>query len=180
MPAILRNVAKTDTLETQRQKINQIASDVYSISSGGSDLSAGNIKLGDGTRTTPSLSFSSDTTLGIYKPAAKTIGYVSDGKKVADFAPTGFYSFKDLVLQQKVLVNTGITITNVGQNYDGGTYNNIALIGGTGDNATADITVSAFNGTITNYGYGYNLGIYNNISLTGGAGSGTVVNFVGK
>ena len=67
MPAI--NVARTDTFEVQRQKINQIGDQVFSISQGGSDLSTGNLKLGDGSRTAPSLSFVSDTILGLYKNA---------------------------------------------------------------------------------------------------------------
>ena len=65
MPAI--NVAKTDTFELQRQKINQIGDQIFAISEGGSDLSTGNLKLGDGTKTAPSLAFTNDTDLGLYK-----------------------------------------------------------------------------------------------------------------
>ena len=86
MPAI--QVARTDTFEQQRVKINEIGSQIFSVTQGGSDLATGNLKIGDGTRTSPSLAFVSDSSLGIYKPDEKTIGYVSDGKKVADFAPT--------------------------------------------------------------------------------------------
>jgi hypothetical protein len=170
--AILRNVAKTDTLESQRQKINLLAQDVYSIGSGGSDLSAGNIKLGDGARVSPSLSFSSDNTLGIYKPAAKTIGYVSDGKKLIDISSTAFYSFKDLILQKKILTTEGTIVTTYGSNYDPGTYNNIALIGGSGDGALANITVTSFNGEIFSTGSKYKSGTFSNISLVGGFGTG--------
>ena len=46
MPAI--NVAKTDTFESQRVKINQIASAIFNVTAGGSDLSTGILKLGDG------------------------------------------------------------------------------------------------------------------------------------
>ena len=53
MPAI--QVAKTDTFETQRQKINQIGSDIFQVTAGGTDLSTGNLKLGDGTRQSLSL-----------------------------------------------------------------------------------------------------------------------------
>jgi len=176
--AILRNVAKTDTLEIQRQKINLIAGDVYGIGSGGSDLSAGNIKLGDGTRTAPSLSFSSDSTLGIYKPAAKTIGYVSDGRKVANFSPIAFYSFKDLIIQQNILSTGGISILNDGTNYDAGTYSDIRLVGGTGENATANITVTEFTGVINNAGKNYNEGSYTNIPITGGSGTDAVSSFI--
>ena len=45
MPAI--QVARTDTFENQRQKINQIGDQIFSISQGGSDLSTGNLKIGD-------------------------------------------------------------------------------------------------------------------------------------
>lgn len=175
MPAI--NVAKTDTFEIFRQKVNEISQDVFSIQSGGSDLATGNLKLGDGTRIQPSLSFASDPSLGIYKPDQKTIGYVSDGRKVADFAPTGFYSFRDLIVQKKTLLNSGISILNGGKNYDAGSYSNILLVGGTGENATADIDVTKFSGIISNSGKNYNPGSYSNIPLIGGSGSGTTVNF---
>lgn len=177
MPAILRNVAKTDTLEIQRQKINLLAQDVYSIGSGGSDLSAGNIKLGDGTRTSPSLSFSSDNTLGIYKSSQKSIGYVVDGKKTIDITPSSFYSYKDLILQKRILQSSGVQITNSGSNYDVGVYNDINLIGGSGEGAQSTIVVEAFSGSITNNGVNYNPGSFSNIPLTGGTGSGALATF---
>ena len=176
--AILRNVEKTDTLESQRKKINLLASDVFSIGSGGSDLSTGNLKLGDGTRTVPSLAFVSDATLGIYKPAAKTIGFVSDGRKVANFSPVAFYSFKDLIIQQNILSTAGISILNNGTNYDAGTYSDIRLVGGTGENATANITVTEFTGVINNAGKNYNEGSYTNIPITGGSGTNAVSSFI--
>ena len=78
MPAI--NVAKSDTFEIQRQKINQIGTNLFSISQGGSDLSTGLLKLGDGSRTVPSLAFTSDATLGIFKVAQNELGFVSNAK----------------------------------------------------------------------------------------------------
>ena len=63
MPAI--QVARTDTFENQRQKINQIGDQIFSISQGGSDLSTGNLKIGDGTIAAPSLSFTSYESVGI-------------------------------------------------------------------------------------------------------------------
>ena len=82
MPAI--QVARTDTFELQRQKINQIGDQIFNISQGGSDLSTGNLKLGNGTVTSPSLSFTSDASVGIYKPSAGTLGFVSSNKKIVD------------------------------------------------------------------------------------------------
>lgn len=66
MPAI--NVSRTDTFEQQRLKINQIGEQIFNVTAGGSDLSTGNLKLGDGIVTAPSLAFVSDATLGLYKP----------------------------------------------------------------------------------------------------------------
>jgi hypothetical protein len=175
--AVLRSVAKTDTFEIQRQKINQIAQDVFSIGSGGSDLATGNLKLGDGTRTDPSLAFTSDSTLGIYKPRAKTFGFVSGGKKIADYSETTVYTFKDLILQQNILSNSGVSLSNSGSRYDAGSYNDVRLVGGTGDNATANITVTEFDGVINSVGSNYNEGTYENISLEGGSSSGTIVSF---
>ena len=118
--AVLRSVAKTDTFEIQRQKINQIAQDVFSIGSGGSDLATGNLKLGDGTRSAPSLAFDSDNSLGFFKPAGKTVGFVSGGKKILDISESKVYTFKDLILQQNILSNSDIVISNSGTNYDAG------------------------------------------------------------
>ena len=61
MPAI--QVAKTDTFERQRQKINDIGTQIFNISAGGSDLSTGLLKIGDGTRLAPSLASVSYTHL---------------------------------------------------------------------------------------------------------------------
>ena len=78
MPAI--NVAKTDTFELQRQKINTIGQQIFSVTEGGSDLTTGNLKLGDGTLAAPSLSFASDNTLGVYKPSTSLFGLAVSNK----------------------------------------------------------------------------------------------------
>ena len=82
MPAI--QVARTDTFEQQRVKINDISTALFNVTSGGSDLSTGNLQLGDGLVGNPSLKFVSDTTLGIYKPENKVLGFVNSGKKTVD------------------------------------------------------------------------------------------------
>ena len=131
MPAI--NVARTDTFEQQRVKINEIGTQLFSISAGGSDLSAGNIKLGDGTRSAPSLAFVSDNQLGLYKADNNTLGFVSNTKKLIDFNDINTKTYKDFVFQKKVLLTDGVTITSPGSGYDEGTYELTPLVGGTGD-----------------------------------------------
>ena len=175
MPAI--QVARTDTFELQRQKINQIGSQVFSITQGGSDLATGNLKLGDGTRSAPSLAFTSDASLGIYKSADQSFGFVSSSKKIADFTPSGFYNYRDVILQQKTIVGTGISILDIGQNYDAGSYSDISLVGGSGEFATANIDVTEYSGTVTNTGANYTNGSYSGVSLDGGSGSGASINF---
>jgi hypothetical protein len=174
MPAI--NVARTDTFETQRVKINEIGSQIFSITQGGSDLATGNLKLGDGTRTAPSLAFTSDTSLGIFKSEENTFGYVSSGQKIADFGTLGNLFYKDLIVRQKVLTNSGISFLSYGENYDAGSYN-VILTGGTGEGATVSISVTAYTGSITNQGENYFPGNYSDILLEGGSGTGAQANF---
>jgi hypothetical protein len=175
--AVLRSVAKTDTFDIFRQKVNQIAEDVFDIESGNIDLSTGNLRLGDGTTLDPSLAFESDPNLGIYKAGQKTIGFVSGGKKIANYSETLIYSFKDLIFQKSTLKSTGISLLNSGQNYDVGSYSAVKLLGGTGDGATANITVSAYTGQVTNSGQGYSEGSYSDVLLDGGSGIGATASF---
>ena len=175
MPAI--QVAKTDTFELQRQKINQIGDQIFSISQGGSDLSTGNLKIGDGTRLAPSLAFVSEDTLGVYKPATGTLGFISSQKKLFNISEADVVSFRDFKVQQSVLQTSGLTVTSSGANYDVGIYNDISLTGGTGAGSSANIVVVEYEGTITNTGANYNPGNYSSISPLGGNGNGALISF---
>ena len=175
MPAI--NVARTDTFELQRQKINQIGDQIFNITQGGSDLSTGNLKLGDGSLAAPSLAFVNDEKLGIYRVASNVLGFSSNSKKVLDVELEGLKSFKDFSVVRNSLSNSDISLTSGGQNYDVGSYTAIPIVGGSGSNATADITVIAFSGSITNSGDGYPGGGYFDQTLTGGNGSGTTADY---
>ena len=175
MPAI--NVSKTDTFESQRQKINQISNALFSVTSGGSDLSTGNLQLGDGLVGDPSLKFTSDTQLGIYKAGTKTLGFVNSGKKTIDFKLSELTAYQDINIQQRKLAQSLVTIVSGGSGYDAGTYTEIPLIGGTGQNATADMEVLAFDGSVTNAGSGYVAGDYLTIPLEGGNGTGATASF---
>ena len=120
MPAV--NVARTDTFEQQRVKINEIGTGLFSVTSGGSNLATGNLRLGDGTVDAPALNFTSDNTLGMFKPENQTLGFVSTGKKIADIGLTANYSYQDFNIQQRKLNASFITLVSGGQNYDGGSY----------------------------------------------------------
>ena len=179
MPAI--NVARTDTFELQRQKINQIGARLFDVTGGGSDLSTGNLKLGDGTVIAPSLAFDTDATLGLYKADTKTLGFVSTSKRVLEISDTAVTSIQDFNLTQEQIRTDGITILNQGSGYEGGTYSSVPLTGGSGIAAEATITVTPFGGSITNNGAGYTPGAYGQgvggVLLTGGSGSGVEVSF---
>ena len=170
MPAI--NVSRTDTFEAQRQKINEIGANLFQISQGGSDLSTGNLKLGDGTRPSPSLSFINESSLGIFRPDVGRIGFVSAEKNLFDITTTGQINYKNLTVQKRIITTSDIEITNVGSNYGTGNYENISVIGGTGDGATLDIEVTEFVGSITATGEDYKGGQYFGVNFTGGTGSG--------
>ena len=75
MPAV--NVARTDTFEQQRVKINEIGNQIFTVTAGGSDLSTGNLKLGDGVVSAPSLAFVNDVSLGIYRNGTGVLVFAS-------------------------------------------------------------------------------------------------------
>ena len=174
MPAI--NVAKTDTFENQRQKINQIGTQIFSISAGGSDLETGLLKLGDGSKTNPSLAFTTDTSLGIFKPSAKSIGFVSGAKRILDIRETAFVTFKDINVQNKSLSTAGTSISNPGSGYDIGVFTTVPFNGGTGFFGTADITVTEYLGTISQVAVDYIAGDFTTV-LSGGNGTGATLSF---
>jgi len=162
--SVLRQVAKTDTFEKQRQVINAIASDLFSIGAGGSDLSTGNLKLGDGTKDEPSLSFLSQGTLGLFRPEQNNMTFVSDTKRIFAYDASSAYFYRNFVLQKNELTTDGLSIQNAGQDYDPGAYQNITVFGGTGASGEIAITIVAFGGSVTNSGSGY--------SFTGAGGLG--------
>lgn len=169
MPAI--NVARTDTFELQRQKINQIGARLFDVTGGGSDLSTGNLKLGDGTKTVPSLAFASDNTLGLYKAGTRALGFVSGNKRIINIQEDSFVSFKDLNVINKSLNTAGTTISAQGSGYDTGTFTTVGFDGGTGAGGEATIVVAGFTGSITQDGVGYISGTHT-VLLSGGNGSG--------
>jgi hypothetical protein len=175
MPAI--NVARTDTFEKQRLKINEIGSQIFSISEGGSDLSTGILKLGDGTKSIPSLSFTSSADLGFYKSDVGRIGIVSNNKNIIDFETSLVQIYKNFTFTKKELTTDGLVKTSSGSGYDFGTYTDIALQGGSGAGAIISADIIAFNGTITNNGLNYNKGLFNSIIVVGGNGSGATASF---
>ena len=174
MPAI--NVAKTDTFEVQRQRINQIGTVLFGITQGGSDLSTGILRLGTGSKASPSLAFIENDRLGFYK-SADFVSFVSDGKDVLSIGSSGTYSFKDLYAQRRFIETADVSIASSGSGYDVGSYSNISLIGGSGIGSTANLTVLEYNGSVTNSGTNYTPGSFENIRLSGGSGSGALADF---
>lgn len=183
--SVLRQVAKTDTFEKQRQVINDIASDLFSIGAGGSDLSTGNLKLGDGTKDAPSLSFLSQGTLGLFRPEQNNMTFVADTKRIFAYDASAAYFYRNFILQKNELITEGLELQNIGQNYDPGSYNNISVFGGTGASGEVALTIVAYSGSVTNSGSGYSypstggLGgggseVFNNVEFTT-SGSGTGV-----
>lgn len=170
-------VARTDTFEQQRQKINDISTALFNVTSGGSDLSTGNLKLGDGAIATPSLAFTTDNSLGIYKPSSSTLGFVASSKSIFDLSLTELVGYQSFKFRQKKLSNSFLTILSGGQNYDAGSYTGIPVTGGTGQNAVLNLDVIAWDGSITNAGSDYNEGQFSSVPLSGGNGSGADATF---
>ena len=165
MPAI--QVARTDTFEQQRVKINELGTNLFNVTSGGSDLATGNLKIGDGTLSVPSLAFDNDQSLGLFRPQTGVIAYVSQSKLLYELSDDGFLSFRNFVFRKTEINDGGIAITAAGQNYDPGTYNEVSVIGGTGTSATLNITVGDFIGTESS-GANYTPGSYSSLPIIGG------------
>lgn len=175
MPAIA--VQRTDTFESQRVKINQIGQQIFSITEGGSDLSTGNLKLGDGTIQAPSLAFDNDNLLGLYRPSSGILGFVSSGKRVQNLSNLKVEVLQDFQLTQNRLQTSGISILNPGSGYEPGDYTGIPITGGSGRSAEAAIAVTPYNFTVTNLGSGYNPGTFTQIRLQGGNGTAADIGF---
>jgi hypothetical protein len=177
--AVLRNVAKTDTLEVQRQKLNLIANDLYGVLSGSSDIEVNKLFLQNGSKNTPPLSFSSDQTLGFYKSDSYQLSFVSNNVTIVDLSSSEISFKKTFKLDKTSLSNTNISIDETGSEYTPGTYNNITLYGGSGFGAEANIVVTEYIGNYTenNYINKYKDGSYTDIPLTGGSGTGSLANF---
>lgn len=175
--AVLRSVAKSDTLERQRQVINLIGLDLYNTTAGDSDLAAGNIKLGDGTASAPSLSFTGQDSLGLYRPESDLVRWVGSTGDLLDIGEQVKF-YKNTFAIQKAVFNGGLSILNAGTDYEEGTYTAVPLLGGTGVEATVDLTVTGIIGSVTTIGSGYDFGTYTNVPMqTDGSGTGALANF---
>lgn len=177
MPAI--NVARTDTFEQQRNKINDIGSQVFNIAAGGSDLSTGNLKLGDGTKNIPSLSFISDNSLGLFKSDLNILSFVSGSRKIFEYSSSQVSSYNDFYVIKNELDTAGTIISSSGTGYGSGTYTAVPLTGGSGSGSESTIVVESFLGSITTNATGLKSGQYFTIPLAGGSApeKSTTVNF---
>ena len=179
MPAI--NVARTDTFEQQRVKINEIAEDLFDLTggSGGATISPAGVSLQDGTKSAPALTFQSDNKLGLYKNNSNTIGFVSNDRLAFTYNDYGTYFENNLFVRNNFLDDTYLSITETGSEYDVGTYPNVALFGGSGVGAEATVVIAEYNGQETTNSNvdEYVTGIYSNIPLGGGTGSNAAIDF---
>ena len=175
MPAILREVLKTNTFEEQRQIINTLADDFHVFSSGTGFSTF--LKLVDGSASSPALFFDTDVDLGLFKSADGVVSIASGGSTALSVSNTRVQPFVDFIYESQdsgsVNFNAPGGVIAVGSGYTPGDYVDQATTGGTGNGLTVDFTVLAFEGSITNAGSGYTPGSYNGESLTNVSSSGS-------
>lgn len=171
MPAVLRNVSKTYTLEQQRQEINLLAQDVYNLGGGsGTGGLTGTFSLSNGTRFAPSLNFTNFATTGAYLNG-NALSIASFTNEVARFDSADISFLKTVTLKDAVIDNT--TIDNSGFNYNPGSYVAISTTGGSGLAAQVNATISPFVGTVVGGGP-YTPGTYTYVPLLNGSGQNAI------
>ena len=129
MSVTLQEVLKTDTLEIQRQKFNQVALDIFNTLGGGTNLNVGTIGIDDGTLSSPGLYFGNEVTSGIFRESQYKWGLVANTNLIVtlgddNYQPTqpGAVPSYDFNIYQNVKTfgtNTILngSITNIGKNY---------------------------------------------------------------
>lgn len=180
MPAI--NVARTDTFEQQRIKINDLASDLFEITggTGGATISPSAVSIQDGNRSTPALAFQSDLSLGAYKNDAKSMAFVSNNSLAFTFSDAGTYFENSFYARKNFLTSSGLSVIETGSEYDVGTTADVTLFGGSGQGAKATVTVVPFSGSVTedNNVDEYETGVYTSIPVTTDySGTNALMNF---
>ena len=212
MAITLQEVLKTDTLEIQRQKFNQVALDIFNTLGGAAQLSVLDVGIEDGNVNDPSLYFNNEVGLGLFRPYANSLSFAAGGQKPFSVKPNAGVFYKDLIVGQEGIgglslsgsyanlqagtyilpidggsgsnaqvqfdvINYAFTISG-GSGYTPGVYTNVALTGGSGSGATANITVSGIEGSITTPGTGYGDTQFSDVPLTGGSGTGARADLV--
>jgi hypothetical protein len=164
------NVAKTDTFEVQRQKINTLAEDFYGFTFG--QLSS-IISLEDGSANSPGLFFSNDTDSGIYRDQYLKIS--SNGSTIASFEDTRLKFSKKIESESNRI--TSASVASSGNYYFPSPYSgasqtayNLPLLGGTGADAFLSVIVQPFEASVNTYGSYTSIGTFN-VTFTNGSGS---------
>ena len=170
MPAILREVLKTHTLEEQRQIINILADDFRGYTLG--QLSS-SISLIDGSAANPSLFFSDDSDTGLYRDQYLKVS--SNGATIAAFEDTRLKFSKKIESDANTI--TQVSVASSGNYYFPSDYVgsaqqafNVPFNGGTGDQAVLSVIVQPFQSSVSTYGSYTTIGSFE-VSFTNGSGS---------